>query len=62
MADIIMHEYEASDEDPLIQLQCVRGLMLLMINEHFADFMGQGIAEKILTQIVDILGPSILED
>lgn len=40
MADIIMHQFEASGSDPMIQLMCVRGLMLLMINEHFADYMG----------------------
>ena len=34
MADIIMHEFEASDSDPMTQLMCVRGLMLLMLNEH----------------------------
>lgn len=62
MADIIMHEFEASDSDPMTQLMCVRGLMLLMLNEHFADYMGQSIAEKVLTQMVDILGPSIYED
>lgn len=46
----------------MTQLMCLRGLMMLMINEHFADYMGQGIAEKILTMIVDILGPSIMDD
>ena len=45
----------------MTQLMCVRGLMLLMLNDHFADYMGQGIAEKILTRMVDILGPSIMD-
>lgn len=61
MVDIIQHEYEESDQDPMTQLMCVRGLMLLMLNDHFADYMGQGIAEKILTRMVDILGPSIMD-
>ena len=61
MVDIIQHEYEESEQDPMTQLMCVRGLMLLMLNDHFADYMGQGITEKILTRMVDILGPSIMD-
>lgn len=38
---------------------CVRGLMLLMLNEQFADYMGQAISEKILTHLIVILGSSI---
>jgi hypothetical protein len=59
MVDIILHEYETSNEDPYMQLMCVRGLLMLIINEKFADYMGQGVSEKILTMLIDILGDNV---
>ena len=41
---------------------CVRGLLLLMINDQFADYMGQTISEKILTMVIDILGDAVAEE
>ena len=38
---------------------CVRGLLLLVINEKFADYLGQGVSEKILTILINILGGDI---
>jgi len=34
---------------------CVRGLFMLMLNENFADYMGQAVSAKILNFIVEIL-------
>ena len=59
MVDIILHEYETSNEDPYMQLMCVRGLLLLVINEKFADYLGQGVSEKILTILINILGGDV---
>jgi len=55
MIEIIMHEYETSQYDPVVQVMCVRGLLLLMLNEHFADYMGQAVSEKILVYFVEVL-------
>ena len=60
MVDVILHEFEASEVgDSSIQLMCIRGLLMLCMNEKFADFMGQGVSEKILTVLIDILGDAI---
>jgi len=40
MTETIVHEYEMCEYDPVSQLMCIRGLFLLMLNEHFADYMG----------------------
>lgn len=62
MVEIIIHEYETSNYEPLTQLMCVRGLLLLMLNEHFADYMGQLVTEKVLTVMVEVLGDSLSEE
>ena len=62
MIEIIVHEYENSNYDAVIQLMCVRGLFLLMLNEHFADYMGQAVSEKILDYVVEILCDSLNDD
>lgn len=62
MVEIIIHEYETSNYEPQVQLMCVRGLLLLMLNEHFADYMGQLVTEKVLTVMVEVLGDSLNED
>lgn len=40
MAELIEHIYKENEEDPATQLMCVRGLLILLINEHLADFSG----------------------
>ena len=40
MSDVILHEFEISNYDPMTQVMCVRGLMLLMLNDQFADYIG----------------------
>ena len=59
IADVIAHEYEKNGGDPHFQLMCIRGLLMMLINEKFADYMGQGVSEKILTLIIEILGEDI---
>jgi len=55
MTDTIVHEYEMCEYDPISQVMCIRGLFLLMLNEHFADYMGQSVSEKILNFVTDVL-------
>lgn len=62
MIEIIMHEYETSNYDPTMQVMCIRGLFLLILNEHFADYMGQAVSEKILVYIVEVLSDVASEE
>ena len=41
---------------------CVRGLLMLLLNEKFADFLGQGVSEKVLSCIVSILEEDLCEE
>lgn len=34
----ILHVFNESKGDPYMDLMCVRGLLLLMVNEKFADY------------------------
>ena len=41
---------------------CVRGLFVLMLNVHFADYMGQAVSEKILNCVMEVLNDVFNED
>lgn len=59
MVEIILHEYETSEYDPITQLMCMRGLFILMLNEQFSDYMGQAVSEKILAMVLEIMGDAL---
>lgn len=61
MVEIILHEYETSEYDPITQLMCVRGLFILMLNEQFSDYMGQAVSEKILAMVLEIMGDALTD-
>ena len=61
MVEIILHEYETSEYDPITQLMCIRGLFILMLNEQFSDYMGQAVSEKILAMVLEIMGDALTD-
>lgn len=38
-----------------MQVMCVRGILMLMLNDQFADYIGQHICEKILEMFVELM-------
>lgn len=62
MIAIICHEYDRNEHDEITQIMCVRGLCMLMLNDQFADYMGQDAAEKLLTGIREIIEVDVCEE
>ena len=62
MCETIVHEYEMNEFDQYSQLMCIRGLFILMLNEHFADYMGQAVSEKILSFVIEVLGDAYCDE
>ena len=55
MVEILINEYEQSSDEPMKQLMCCRGLMMLSMNERLAHDAGQEIAERILNTFNKLL-------
>mgnify|MGYP000929311762 CR=1 FL=1 len=55
MVEIILTENEQNSEDPLKQLMCIRGLLMLALNERIALDRGQEIASRILATVNKIM-------
>ena len=58
MTEIIINEIEQIEDDPMKQLMCCRGLLMLSLNESIAQASGQEIAEKILRTFKELLAPA----
>ena len=48
MVEIIINEFENSDDDPYKQLMCIRGLIILILNEEVARDRGQEAGTSII--------------
>ena len=48
MVEMIISEYEKDEEQPMKQLMCCRGLLMLTLNDSLAVDIGQEIATRIL--------------
>ena len=62
MSELIEHEFRSNEEEPATQLMCIRGLLILLINEHLADFSGQGFCERIMSTFLDVISGEITNE
>ena len=59
MVEIIINEFENSDDDPYKQLMCIRGLIILILNEQVARDRGQEAGTRIIQTMNNTLGKAV---
>ena len=62
MVEILINEDEQSSDEPLKQLMCTRGLLILSLNERLARDKGQEIATRILATLNKILSKDVTQE
>ena len=57
--EIIINEFDNSNDDPYKQLMCIRGLIILILNEQVARDRGQEAGTRILRTMNNTLGKAV---
>ena len=60
--EIIITEFDNSDDDPYKQLMCIRGLIILILNEQVARDRGQEAGTRILQTMNNTLGKAVSQE
>ena len=59
MTEIIVTEYENDEDDTTKHLMCIRGLLMLVLNQQLSRDRGQMTATRIMTQFNKIISRGV---